>query len=199
MKEPETLTSDIINKYLQQHNKNERYQNEENALIDLFEKFSENKNLLNIIPKVVIVNALYSTSIFDLYGMAEHIKKQNIDSDLEKGLPVVIEKVRKANLGGKERDCYSFATKYCNRHNKASYPIWDKYVNEMLWAYRKKDGFYEFKKEDLKKYETFKLICEEFRKHYNLEKFSFEEIDKFLWTYGKKLFPPKPKKQKKHS
>jgi hypothetical protein len=186
---PEKLTLELVQKYLKKYNKNEQYQNEEKALINLLKKIPKNKNLPDIILKVVIVNALYHTTILHPYRMAENIQKQNIDSDLKKGLSSVIERI--SNIEGQKRRFYSFATKYCSRHNKASYPIYDKYVHKMLWAYREKDKFYKFEENALRNYEELRNILKEFRKHYNLEKFSFEEIDKFLWTYGRELFPEK--------
>lgn len=46
-----------------------------------------------------------------------------------------------------------------------------------------------FKNADLKRYDSFKRIVSAFREHYGLQRFSFKELDKFLWLYGRKLYP----------
>ena len=46
-----------------------------------------------------------------------------------------------------------------------------------------------FKNADLKHYESFKNILCQFREYYGLQRFSFKELDKFLWLYGRELYP----------
>jgi len=61
----------------------------------------------------------------------------------------------------------------------------------LLRAYRRKDKFMRFKNADLKSYASFKNIVSSFREHYGLQRFSFKELDKFLWLYGRRLYSKK--------
>ncbi|WP_131668647.1 hypothetical protein [Psychrobacter pygoscelis] len=75
---------------------------------------------------------------------------------------------------------YSFATKYCNLHNKNAYPICDSFVEKTLIARRNKDGFSLFKNKGVKKFAKFRHIIHDFSKYYKLTESSIKEIDKFL-------------------
>ena len=44
---------------------------------------------------------------------------------------------------------------------------------------------------DLKNYKRFKEILNDFRMFYGLQTYSFKDIDKFLWQFGKEYFPKK--------
>ena len=60
----------------------------------------------------------------------------------------------------------------------------------MLRNFRNKNQI-KFKNEDLKKYQKFKDILEDFKKVFHLEKYSLKEIDKYLWQAGKFYMPKK--------
>ena len=45
-----------------------------------------------------------------------------------------------------------------------------------------------FKNAKLRRYAYFKKIVSGFREHYGLRRFSFKELDKFLWLYGRELY-----------
>ncbi|ODS39372.1 hypothetical protein BEH94_10640 [Candidatus Altiarchaeales archaeon WOR_SM1_SCG] len=69
----------------------------------------------------------------------------------------------------KERNLYSFATKYCSHHKPEDYPIYDSFVEKLLLHFKREDTFYEFRKSDLKKYSAYKNILREFKKFYGLK------------------------------
>ena len=94
-------------------------------------------------------------------------------------------------ISGKQRNFYSFATKYCSHHNPVDFPIYDSYVDAVLRYFQKTDGFMEFSQTDLKDYVCFKNILEGFRRRYKLEAFSLKQIDQYIWQLGKEYFPKK--------
>ena len=187
-------TNELLDKYIDQFNNDERYSLADQAIINLFASFPENKKIEDIILKTSVVNDLYSTNILGIFKMAKHIQQLQIDQDLKKGSPSVVSKIAtghgiKTKKNNKELNFYSFATKYCNWHNTDSYAIYDSFVEKILLAYKRKDNFYEFKQSDLKDFEKFKLIIQNFVDYYSLGKHGLKRIDKFLWIYGKENFP----------
>ena len=79
--------------------------------------------------------------------------------------------------------------KCCSRHNPSAYPIYDSYVDKVLWYFRKKHEFASFKRCELKKHKKFIEILNEFKIYYGLGQCSRKELDKYLWQLGKKYFP----------
>jgi len=179
-------TEDLIKSYIDQFDQSEDVA--ERALSKLFGLFPANTALDVVLLKVVTLNALYSTNIFATLKVAAHIVHLDIDPLLKTGQPEVVHQIAKVQLGSKIRNNYSFATKYCSRHNPAEYPIFDSFVEEMLWGYRKQDNFSSFDRKDLLKYSQLKQAMLAFRQHYGLSTFELKDIDKFLWRAGKKIF-----------
>lgn len=168
------------------------YREQEHALDRLFfELAPENKDLADILLKVTTLNQLYSTNIFSIYPVAKHIKALDIDMRLKVGDESLVDDIRIIELNGKEKNLYSFASKYYSHHNPNAYPIYDSYVDEVLRYFRDTDGFSRFRTEELKNYRKFKEILMIFRTYYGLEQFSLKEIDKYLWQFGKEHFPKK--------
>lgn len=85
----------------------------------------------------------------------------------------------------------TYATKYCNWHNRDAYAIFDSFVEKVLIAYKKQDHFSEFRNSDLKEFSKFKQTIQDFIRFYNLTDYNLKEIDKYLWIYGKEMFPVK--------
>jgi len=175
------------------------------ALFELFERTPKNTDYKHVLLKVVTLNALYSTLIRvyskitpTVYEVAHHIVSigDEIDYGLKDGLPDIVRKISIINKGGKNFYNYSFATKYCSFHRPESYPIYDSRVYEYLRRLRNRDkhkdgGFRQFKNEELWVYPQFKSIVDEFRTHYGLQKFTYKQIDAFLYLEGGKFFGPK--------
>ena len=148
-----------------------------------------------ILLTAIVINELYSTNIYNIIQMADHIysKKDEIHVSIEKGDSKAVELIAtghgiKNSRSAKEMNFYSFATKYCNYFNSKEFPIFDSYVENMLCMYNKKSSFAQFKSEELRKYSKFKEVLQEFINKYQLQSFSLREVDIFLWTYGKELF-----------
>jgi len=177
-KEVEIPTVELVKKY------NSRTVEEE-VLSELFGKYPENHSLRDVLIKSTALDSLYSTNIYAIVGVARRIVEANIDDELRKGATEVVEKIARVEVGGKIRTNYSFASKYCHWHQPEMYPIYDSYVDQLLWAYHVQHKFETFKQADLRYYPRYKEIIESFRKSYNLTQFGFKDLDKFLWGYGR--------------
>jgi len=184
--------NELVAKYLIKFKNNKRYYLADMAIINLFKKFPSNNKLEDILLKISVINDLYSTNIFAVYKLAVHIQKKHIDKYLfnadTKAINLISSGHKIINKNGKEINFYSFASKYCNWHNKEDYPIYDRFVSKVLIAYRNNDKFSNFFNNDLKDYNKFKKVLSDFKQEYNISRYSFKEIDKYLWLYGKELF-----------
>jgi hypothetical protein len=160
----------------------------ENAIRLLVESFPDNKSYEGILLKSIVINTLYSTQIKAIVTVAKHIFELKVDEDIRRGLPEVVDKIAKVTINGRQRNNYSFASKYCSFHNPAAYPIYDSYVSKLLVEYKKQDGFASFMSAELKNYVRFKQILEEFLSFYHLNDVSLKHLDNFLWGYSKNLF-----------
>ena len=156
----------------------------------LFQAHPHNRDIEDVLLKVVALNGLYSTNIYGTYAVAVHIRELGIDPQLERKSLDVVDQVARVKLGGKTKRLYSFATKYCSWHVPDAYPIYDTFIEQLLWAYREQYGFAQFARTDLRDYPRFKEIVEWFQARYGLTEFNFKQLDKFLWRYGRELFAP---------
>ena len=187
-------TNELVKKYINKFNQDERYYPADQAIIKLFEAFPENKNLEDILLKISVINDLYSTNIFGTFKMAKHIQRLDIDELLENGDPRIVNKIALGHgiiskKNNQEINFYSFATKYCNWHKRDHYAIYDSFVEKVLIAYQYRDTFSDFIKADLKDFVKFKKVIFDFMTFYDLSRQNLKEIDKFLWIYGKETFP----------
>ncbi|MCD6436599.1 MAG: hypothetical protein J7L15_09515 [Clostridiales bacterium] len=182
--------------YLKKWKELENYRLQEDALNKLFfELCPKNKDITDILLKASTLNNFYSTNIFSIYPVAKHIHNLDIDSRLESGDVGLVSDIQQIIIGEKKKNFYSFATKYCSHHNPLAYPIYDSYVDEVLRFFRNRDGFFNFKDGDLKKYVKFKNILIAFQRFYDLEEYNLKQIDQHIWQLGKKYFQKDYKKK----
>jgi hypothetical protein len=124
--------------------------------------------------------------------VAQHIHKNahKIDSALAAGSTAIVGTISWVTVPGKkDRDYFSFATKYCSWHNPEAYPICDSNVKKYLRRLQKESDFamgFDIYGDDWT-YPDFRKAMDAFRKHYGLGSFTYKEIDKFLWLYGGNL------------
>lgn len=179
--------------YLKKWNSLENYVLQESSLKKLFsETYPFNNELDDVLIKVCALNDFYSTNIFSPFAVAKHIVALKIDSYLAKDDLEIVNKIAEVKMnGGKIKNFYSFATKYCSHHKPTVYPIYDSYVDKMLMYFRKDDNFSNFSNQDLRLYSFYKKILMDFRKFYGLELFNLKQVDQYLWQAGKKYFPKK--------
>lgn len=160
------------------------YQEQEKALDKLFHILCpKNNDLSDILIKCSVLNKFYSTNVYNINNLAEHIMNLNIDTRLMNGDITLVNDI--AEAPGK-RKFYSFATKYCSHHFPERFPIYDSNVELVLKYFREKDNFASFKNEDLKNYLKFVEIINAFRIKYELTQFDYKELDIYLWLLGKK-------------
>lgn len=183
----------IIEEYLVKwDNLEERYIWQESSLDKLFHgEYKNNIDLNEILIKCSCLNDFYSTNIFSIYPVAKNIFELNIDNRLKSGDASLVNDIAHVTIGGKEKVFYSFASKYCSHHNNIEFPIYDYFVDKMLWYFQKEDHFSKFNRVDLKDYVKFKNILIDFKKYYGIDNYNLRDIDKYLWIAGKKYFPKK--------
>ncbi|HEC35173.1 MAG TPA: hypothetical protein ENI39_01405 [Anaerolineae bacterium] len=178
---------EVVSEYSQWFER-EGYGATERAVTELFQTFPHNVRLEAVLVKVAALNDLYNTNIYAVYDMARHIWELDMDSRLEQGSLDLVEEIAIIVVGGKRRRNYSFATKYCSFHVPEVYPVYDGYVEEALWAYKKRDRFARFKRKDLwESYPQYVTVVKRFREYYGLGGFGLREIDRFLWLTGMRL------------
>lgn len=165
------------------------YTDQERALDKLFmELCPKNNRIEDVLIKCSALNDFYSTNIFGIHALAEHILSLDIDKRLHQMDFNLIGDIAKVEVNGKEHCFYSFATKYCSHHLPEKYAIYDNYVEKVLLSMNKKEPFSNFKREDLKDYETYMSVIRGFSQHFGLTQFSIKQLDQYLWQLGKWYF-----------
>ncbi|MBA7583605.1 hypothetical protein ES708_25552 [subsurface metagenome] len=202
MNKLEIVTIEKINKYFQDYidiklkNPNkitmeDRYPFADEILENIFKKDRENINLSVIYQKVVLLNSLYYTNIFSTFDMTLHIKKdiKDFKNRINKGDPLLISEIANITIKNKNKNFYSFATKFCFWHNDKMYPIYDRFVAKILKEYSY-NNLYDFNclGIDLKNYEKYRNVINNFCDYFNLPgEVRYRKIDKYLWQKGKEL------------
>jgi hypothetical protein len=157
----------------------------------IFQKYPENERMENVLIKVTMLNSIYSTAIFDIYGISKHIHNiDKVDRLLSDGDSAAVDKIRHGHGIGKEkeRDLYSFSTKYCFFHNKEAFPIFDSKLSGLLREFNSnsKYKFYsKFTRQNLYDYKIYKDVIMQFRKCFNLTSLTCVEFDHAMWILGK--------------
>lgn len=186
---------DEVEKYLLKWRQLEKYYNQERALNKLFfDLCPKNDDIEDILLKCSTLNDFYSTNIFDINAVANHILSLEIDERLEKGDLSLVEDIAKVKVGNppKEHNFYSFATKYCSHHKHHLYSIYDYYVEKVLIHFKNEImQLHNFTQADLKHYPTFIMVIHDFQKCYNLESYNLKQMDEYLWQVGKEYYPRK--------
>ncbi len=186
---PKPCKKEVI-KYLDLWDSLENYVLQESSLDKLFfYTYPNNTDINDILIKASSLNDFYSTNIFSIFPVAKHILELNIDERLKSGDETLVNDIARLTINGKEKNFYSFATKYCSHHFPTLYPIYDSFVEKILLYFKKLDNFYDFEKDDLKNYKKFKSILIEFKKYYDIDEYNLKDIDRYLWQLGKEFFP----------
>ena len=165
------------------------YFNQEKALDKLFFQLCpENKCIEDILVKCSSLNDFYSTNIFDIHTVAQHILDLKIDQRLQDGDLSLVSDIASVKVNGKEHNFYSFATKYCSHHQPLQFAIYDSYVEKVLEELNARDHFGNFKRAGLRNYYTYMNAIHEFRQHYGLTNYNIKQLDQYLWQLGKWYF-----------
>ena len=120
----------------------DKFEEQENAVRKAFacKEFQDNK-IESIIIKATLINSLYSTSILDLYSICKEICDANICDKITKGDVSAVHHIAtlKKENAEKSRLNISFASKYCHHTNQNKFPIYDRYVVDVLLYFYNKD------------------------------------------------------------
>ena len=166
--------------------------------VDVFKKLKKNDNIIcdedDLKNYFVLINNNYHTRVSKIKKIVNRLSDNNINRkrDLEKEI-----KEKHFSVSDFVKLCrqitgryeYSFASKVFNFIDGNKYPIVDSYVVTMLDEYNKT---YEYNKKFSKtKWGDYNKYIENydcFKKFFKLNnRYSYKDIDKFLWTYGKVL------------
>ena len=167
-----------------------RFAVSERAVSLIFSQWPRNSDAGEVLAKVVVINRLYNTNIYDVYAVADRIVSLAIDARLRAGDLGLVDDIARVTVGGKPRVFLSFASKYCAWHEPDRFQIYDSYVDATLWAYQRQFGFADFRREQLREYPTFCAVVDRFRERFNLTSLSRRELDHFLWAEGATLTGP---------
>ena len=158
-----------------------KYAENDKVLFNSVEIFKGHNDFKKVLPKAVLLNYLYSTNVYNLRELVIAITKiDGLDKLISAGDISAVEKI--ANCG-KGKRYYSFASKYCYMHNQKAFPIYDSIVKNILKILNRRDGFTTVKNAD--RYENYKQVYDDLISHYGLSDFSYRDIDKCLWVFGK--------------
>ncbi len=160
---------------------NPRYYGAESAVRLVFNQWPQNTVEEQVLVKVVVLNRMYSTNIYDPYTVASHIVALKPDTRLKKGDPKLVDQLADVAFGTKRKYFYSFATKYCSWHQPDLFQIYDSYVDWLLWEYRKRFQFAPFRRYDLRDYPAFVGVVDALADRFGLKQLGRKAIDKFLW------------------
>ena len=165
------------------------YSNQERSLKKLFEELCpKNDTIEDILIKCSSLNDFYSTNIFDVHTVAQHILSLNIDDRLVQGDRSLVDDIAHVKVNGKDHFFYSFATKYCSHHQPEIYAIYDNYVEKVLLTMKERERFAEFNRDDLKDYGKYMDVIEAFKQTFGLTQYNIKKLDQYLWQLGKWYF-----------
>lgn len=177
------------------------YPVQEDILDKIFKKYPKNNDRVEVWKKVTLVDSYYSTNLKEgIWDAVLNITKlENFDEEVKKGNWEVVDNISSVfrmtpgDENTKSKDVISFSSKYCSRINPDGFPIYDKYVRQMLVLIQKKHPFLE----DLEKwkinsmngnYENFVYVMKAFctSSFFNKE-INYKDADRYLWTWAKEI------------
>jgi len=139
-------------------------------------------SLEQVYAKIVLLNEMYSTRIFGTFEVALNIwKVKDFRERVCQGDPDLVEEIRGQSIGGKSRDLYSFATKYCHNHNPAGYPIFDNLVCRRLCEELARTGV-RIVRRRLRNYQYFKAAVDKLAELWKIRPDQkYRKLDRYLW------------------
>lgn len=165
---------------------------EERALRGLFSFLPRNDDPAHVLLKVCTVNSIYSTHVFAVRKLADHICEisRELDQLIANGDPHAFDLLERFELKSEHREhvfhLYSFASKYLSWHRPEKYPIYDRYA----WAYVRtlsKQSNMPWRDEDLWPYSEFCEGIERIAQKFGVSQFSYKQLDAFFYFEGEKL------------
>lgn len=190
-----------VNKFLRIWDLLDDYVTHEISLTSIFKTYPLNTELSEVLIKSTLLNTFYSAGVktIDLIKVVSTIIDCNIDEDLQRGSWDAVYKLLAGFKKAKISNYYSFATKYCNWHNHVKYPIYDSFVDDVVWEFKKNGLINNIKhRNQLSDYKIFGDCLHEIYETYSLSSaetifkdkptINYKIIDKYLWLLGKLNF-----------
>lgn len=174
-------TLDFVQRRLRELDGDERFYGAERAVGLVFQQWPGNTDFHQVLVKTIVLNQLYTTSIYDVWTVARHIVSLEIDERLRRGDLSLIRDIGSVQFKEKARYFLSFATKYCSWHQPEQFQILDSYVDWTLWTYQRQFSFGSFRRYEIRDYSRFVQIVDQFRSHFRLAGIGRKQLDKFLW------------------
>jgi hypothetical protein len=173
-----------INRFIKEHEA--RYGWYDEAIQALINAFPSNSDYNSILNKVVVINRLYSTNIYDVDGTAQKILHLQFDSRVHRGDLTLVHDIASPDLRYSKNTnyTYSFATKYCNWHAKEFYPIFDSVVKRVVSKYNREHNFSDIRVKDYWDYVSWKQVIDDITKVLSIEDYRYKKADKYLWALG---------------
>lgn len=163
-------------------------------LLKLFQEFSDDTNKFDVLIKVATLNKIYSTAITNINPVVEKINVIAKNHNFHKTVDFVdfadkISIVNWKNDNGMEykRNNLSFSSKYTHFSSNFEIPIYDSYIWIVIKGYLAQNNHEKISFTIPTNYAEFYLTFNDFKEKFNLENYSNYKIDKFLWTYGRKM------------
>lgn len=187
---------------LNQYKEMKLYQIQEKILQHLLIEYPDHTCVNAVETKVKLLNLFYSTGIKAINVVAEKVNNiNNIDERLKQGDMSLINEIASINLhNNTSRFNYSFATKYCAYHQPDKFPIYDSIVamtfeslfEKSLLPPYKYSRKYKFNIDNntftktsfsthLKEYPFFVEVYNLFMKLYDLQSFTYRQVDSYIW------------------
>jgi hypothetical protein len=176
-------TLDYVQQRVREFDADEELKRDERAVALVFQQWPANSEHEQVLVKTIVLNRLYSTNIYDVRRVAQHIVRLGIDERLHRGDRSLIDAIAQVPFK-KKRVLLSFATKYCSWHQPEHFQILDSSVERVLWQYQRQFIFGSFRKHEIRNYPRFVEIVDQFRSHFGLASIGRKQLDKFLWIEG---------------
>ena len=171
----------------------EYYPVQEVILDQKFQKYLLNVDEEIVRFKVRLVDMYYSTSLKEGFGdMVDNILNcKDFDVRVQAGDISLVNELKqvKSNRYGR-KNCVSFVSKYCSRINPSAFPIYDKYVRELLYWINSVYDFYTPSFDSGALYDNYILykdVIDAFIDVFFSGNMSYKDFDKYVWTWAKKL------------
>ena len=179
-------TPDYITRRIAEFDGDLKYSGSERAVELVFSQWPLNNNYQEVLVKVVVLNQLYSTNIYNPDSVAQRILEICIDDRLLEGDDDLVQQIAYVRFKSKTWNLLSFASKYCSWHQPELFQIYDSYVDKLIWVYKSQFQFAKFKRKELREYPKFVRIIRQLQGHFGLQSFTKKQMDKFLWIEGKR-------------
>ncbi len=177
----------VIKPHFEKFKNIEGYFLEDDRELKFFATHPNNTDITDILLKIEEVRDHDLLALEAQDAMAQHIASLDIDPKLRDGSMEVINSIASLDFRGEKRNFYAFATRYCNYHRPDYYPIYDPVLEKLFtWYYQQVEGK-PFDPQQLLDYPKFKELMQGFIDDLEVTPFSFRELDKFLWVYGRKV------------